>query len=131
MCAIVSACVCARVCVRLFVMTGSEAREGEQALASVSPLGNRQIGFHYAVCLFLSHILQPSLSSSCISLHLSTNSKTIIHDFSCTCSAALFLLLVLFCSTSLSSSPSLLIVSSLRAKLLAEPSCIDGDCCQI
>lgn len=77
-------------------MTGSEARKGKQALASVSPLGNRQIGFHYAVCLFLSYILQLFLSSSCISLHLSSNSKIIIHAFPCSCSAALFLLLVLF-----------------------------------
>lgn len=50
-------CVYSHVCIRLFVMTGSEAREGKQALAGVSPLGSRQIGFHYTVCLFLSHIL--------------------------------------------------------------------------
>lgn len=62
--------VCARayalLYIRLFVMTGSEARQGKQALASVSPLGSRQIGFYYAVCLFLSPIL--CLSSLCISL---------------------------------------------------------------
>lgn len=77
-------CVYPHVCIRLFVMTGSEARKGKQALANVSPLGRRQIGFHYAVCLFLSHILKLSLSSPRISLHLTTNSKTIIHAFSCT-----------------------------------------------
>lgn len=85
-------------------MTGREAREGKQALASVIPLGSRQIGFHYSVCLFSFHILQLFLSSSCLSFHLSTNSKTIFHAFSCTCSAALFLLLLPFCSTSLSVS---------------------------
>lgn len=40
-CAVLRVCVYTLVYMRLFVMTDSEAREGKQALASVSPLGNR------------------------------------------------------------------------------------------
>ena len=89
-------CVCVRACGRALVMTGSKAKEGKQALACVSPLGNRQIGFHRAVCLFSSLILQQFLSSSRISLRLCTSQKTIIHTFSSSCSVALFLFLAVF-----------------------------------
>lgn len=89
-------CVCVRTRAHVLVMTGSKAKEGKQSLSSVSPLGNRQIGFHRAVCLFSSLILQQFLSSSHISLHLCTSQKTIIHTFSSSCSVALFLLAVFF-----------------------------------
>lgn len=114
--------ICACTCVRVYSCAYAclwwlAVRERKQALARVSPLGKRQIGFHYAVCLFLSHFLQLSFSYFFTSLdklkdNLSCFSSTLYSLYSTfSLSWTLLFHLLMFLS--------LIIISSFWPKLLA------------